>query len=64
MFTVDAEAQKKPARHLDAELEMHANARQEPAGHGVHAALDVALVPPALKVPGGHAVAVAEPRGQ
>ncbi len=64
MFTVEAVAQKKPARHLDAEFEMHAKARQEPAGHATHAALDVALVPPALKVPGGQAVAVAEPRGQ
>jgi hypothetical protein len=39
-------------------------ARQEPAGHATHAALDVAPVPPELKVPGGHAVAVAEPKEQ
>ncbi len=45
-------------------METHAKAKHEPARHATHAALDVALVPPELKVPGGHAVARAEPWGQ
>jgi hypothetical protein len=50
---------------LDAELDVHAFARHEPAGHAAHAAMLVAAVPPLLKVPGPHATpTAAEPEGQ